>query len=248
MTPPILDLDRFANWFLPETFRREIVFSHPLSDEIRSHRIPDETLADLIRAAGVPRESIAEVFLKLSGRDIPDDPNAAARYIKRVARNIFLDEMRRQAREGVFACEPDDQIWDGFASEPSITVGWDNAIGKEKLGVLIEIGIAMLSPHERQLVRLWAARPNDRRVSVAAIHAQTREPCGHGPDYCCRATLAKLTRIVFGIGVATGEFSAGVDVIGPEECFLEPPSSNFTRNGRNRRALLKKQPEDRLQG
>jgi hypothetical protein len=240
MTPPILHLNRFANWLLPETRWSEIGFSHPVSDEI---------LADLIRAAGVPRELIAQVFLKLSGRDIPDDPRVAARYIKRAAHNIFLDEMRRQARECTFACEPDDPVWDGFATEPSITVGWDNAICKGKLSVLIEIGIAMLTPHERQLVRLWAARPNDRRVSVAAIHAATRGPCGHGPDYCCRATLAKLTRIVFGIAVATREFSAESDVIGPEEFFVRPPSSNFARNGRKEiDARVKERTTARLQG
>jgi hypothetical protein len=240
MEPPILDLNRFANWLLPETCGREILFSHPVSDEI---------LADLIRAAGVPRELIAQVFLKLTGREIPDDPKAAVRYVKRVAHNIFLDEMRRQARAGTFACEPDDPVWDGFATEPSIPVGWDNAICKERLSVLIEIGIAMLSPHERQLVRLWATRPNDRRVSVATIHAATRESCGHGPDYCCRATLAKLTRIVFGIAVATREFSAESDVIGPEELFLRPPSSNFARNGRKEiDARVKERPEARLQG
>jgi DNA-directed RNA polymerase specialized sigma24 family protein len=197
MTPPVRDAERVTTQL--DTCCSEIV---------RRLETRDDLLADRIRASRLARGLIGETYLKLTGRDLPEEDEAATRLIKRVARNVFIDEMRQRQRDHAFSFEPDDPAWNQFAVEPAFMFGWDGPFAREKLFLLIEIATAFLSAHHRRLIRgifrEWEKGPRQHRLSVAEVHARLEQPCDLTPHYCVRLAFMKMGRIARGLAVAVG--------------------------------------------
>jgi DNA-directed RNA polymerase specialized sigma24 family protein len=197
MTPPVRDTERVTTHL--ETYCGAIV---------RRLTTPDEILADRIRASRVARELIGETYLKLTGHDLPEENEAATRLIKRVARNVCIDEMRQQQRGHAFLFEPDDPAWNQFGVGPAVMFGWEGPVAREHLFVFVEIATAFLGRHHRSVIRSvvreWDTDPRHHRLSVADVHAQLDEPCDLSPHYCARLAFMSLGRIACGLAVAIG--------------------------------------------
>jgi hypothetical protein len=200
MKRPIVDPGLVARLLQPKSCHSKMMKRWNVAANV------NEALARRLVAARVPREALGEVYLKLAYRDLPDDDKQAKRYVDRTARHVFIDEVRDGTRNHVFACDPFGTFWETFARDPLISAWWDSehTLVRDKLHVLVEIGIALLSPHERSLVRQWAMRSDHHKPSVIEIHENLEEPCGRGAHLCRRTTFDKLMRIVRGLATETG--------------------------------------------
>jgi hypothetical protein len=165
----------------------------------KTTKTDDKTVANLIFAAGVPRKHVGKVYLKLSGRALPADKEEAKAYIGQTFKRTLIDEERRSVRDRLVPANPLSVVWDKLALDQ---VRPDDVERKNTLQALLQTGIALLSPHQRNLVRAWMDRSD--RNNVTEIHAALPQACGHGAYHCKNKAFARLTRIVSGLAMATG--------------------------------------------
>jgi|GEM_PF-2587902 hypothetical protein len=157
------------------------------------------TIAKLIFAAGVPRKYVGKVYLKLADHDLPTDEDRAKAYIHRTLRHAIIDIDREQHRihDLALSWNPQSALWDAFNQ-----IRPDDVERKKTFRALIQTGIALLSPHQRSLVRAWVDRSDEN--NVCEIHAALQQTCGYGAYHCKKKAFANLTRIVSGLAAATG--------------------------------------------
>ena len=165
----------------------------------KTTKTDNQTIANLIFAAGVPSKDVGRVYLKLAGRVLPTDKHRAKAYIGRTLKHARIDEERWLLHDRAIPCDPLSALWDALALN-QIRPG--DGERQRTLRALLETGIALLSPHQRSLVRAWMARSGEN--NVVEIHAALPQFCGHGAYHCKNKAFARLTRIVAGLAAATG--------------------------------------------
>ncbi len=165
----------------------------------KTTKTDNQTIANLIFAAGVPPKDVGRVYIKLAGRVLPTDRHRAKAYIGRTLKHARIDEARWHLRNPAVPCDPLSALWD------ALVLNQDRPGDGERnstLRTLMETGIALLSPHQRSLVRAWMARSGEN--NLVEIHEALPQICGHGAYHCKNKAFARLTRIVAGLAAATG--------------------------------------------
>jgi hypothetical protein len=95
--------------------------------------------------------------------------------------------------------DPLSAVWGALAFNQ---IRPDDVEHKKTLRALIQTGLALLSPHQRNLVRAWVDRSDEN--NVPEIHGVLPQTCGYGAYHCKNKAFASLTRIVSGLAAATG--------------------------------------------
>jgi hypothetical protein len=157
------------------------------------------TIADLIFAAGVPPEDAGVVYLKLASRALPEDEHQAKAYIRRTLQRARIDEERRHLHDRLTYWDPLSARWDVLVANQFPA---DDGELKWTLHVLVQMGITLLPPHQRSLVRAWMARSGEN--NVVDIHEALPKSCGQGAYHCKNKAFTHLTRIVAGLATAMG--------------------------------------------
>ena len=165
----------------------------------KTTKTDNQTIANLIIAAGVPPKDVGRVYLKLAGRVLPTDKHRAKAYIGRTLKHARIDEERWLLHDRAIPCDPLSALWDALALN-QIRPGDGERQRTQR--ALLETGIALLSPHQRSLVRAWVDRSDEN--NVCEIHAALQQTCGYGAYHCKKKAFANLTRIVSGLAAATG--------------------------------------------
>ena len=171
----------------------------PDSATTETAKTDNKTIANLIVAAGVPRKYFGRVYLKLASHALPTDEDKAKAYVRRTLQRALIDEERRRIRDRALSWHPLSALWDALAFNE---IRPDDVERKKTLRALIQTGIALLSPHQRNLVRAWVDRSDEN--NVLEIHEALPQTCGYGAYHCKNTAFASLTRIVSGLAAATG--------------------------------------------
>jgi hypothetical protein len=156
-------------------------------------------IANLIFAARVPRKHVGGLYLKLAGHALPSDEREAKGYVGQALRHALIDEERRRTRNPVAPWDPLSGLSNALAANP---IRPDDLERQKTLRALLQTGIALLPPHQRSLVRAWMERSD--RNNMTAIHGALPQPCRYGAYHCKNRAIARLTRIVSGLAVASG--------------------------------------------
>ena len=165
----------------------------------KTTKTDNKTIANLIFAAGIPRKYFGRVYLKLAGHALPTDEDKAKAYVRRTLQRVLIDEERRRIRDRALPWDPLSALWDALTFNQ---IRPDDVERKKTLRALIQTGIALLSPHQRNLVRAWVDRSDEN--NVLEIHEALPQTCGYGAYHCKNTAFASLTRIVSGLAAATG--------------------------------------------
>jgi hypothetical protein len=165
----------------------------------KAAKTDEQTIANLIFAARVPRKHVGRVYLKLAAHALPADEGQAKRYVGQTLKRALIDKERRRRRDPASPCPPQSALWDALALSQ---VQPDDVERKKTQRALLQIGIALLPPHQRDLVRAWLARSD--QSNVTEIHESLPQTCGFGAYHCKNKAFARLSRIVSGLAVATG--------------------------------------------
>ncbi|MBN2576221.1 MAG: hypothetical protein JXP73_16795 [Deltaproteobacteria bacterium] len=201
-------------------------------------KIDDKAIANLIFAAGIPRKHVGSVYLKLAGHALSLDEREAKSYVSRTHRHALIDEKRRHRRHPVLPLDPLSAVWDALAHDQ---IRPDDVERKKTLQALMQTGIALLSPHQRSLVRAWMDRSHEENVTE--IHEALPQPCGLGAYHCKNMAFANLTRIVSGLAVATG--NSDLRPAGAAACAGRRPGLRSRQ--KNARAIFKNPTGARLE-
>jgi hypothetical protein len=202
----------------------------PNSATTKTAKTDGKTIAHLILAAGVPREHVGRVYLKLAGHALPTDEDEAKAYIRRTLQRAIIDTERRRIRDPALSWDPLSALWDALAFNQ---IRPDDVEHKKTLRALIQTGIALLSLHQRNLVRAWVDRSDEN--NVPKIHEVLQQTCGCGAYHCKNKAFARLTRIVSGLAAATG--NSDLRPTAPES--VHGVDWNFARGKKTRRRFSK---------
>ena len=211
----------------------------PDSTTSKTDKTDNKTIANLIFAAGVPRKYVGRVYLKLAGHVLPTDENGAKAYIRRTLQCAIIDTERRRMRDPALSWDPLSAVWDALAFNQ---IRPDDVEHKKTLRALIQTGLALLSPHQRNLVRAWVDRSDEN--NVPEIHGVLPQACGYGAYHCKKKAFARLTRIVSGLAVATGNS----DLRHNDGRKCSRRRTEFRSRQRNTTAIFKNPGVGRLQG
>ncbi len=196
----------------------------------KTTKTDNKTIANLIFAAGVPRKYVGRVYLKLAGHALPTDEDEAKAYIRRTLQHALIDKERRRMRDRALSWDPQSALWDTLAFNQ---IRPDDVERKRTLRALIQTGIALLSLHQRDLVRAWVDRSDEN--NVFEIHEVLQQTCGYGAYHCKNKAFARLTRIVSGLAAATG--NSDLRPTAPES--VHGVDWNFARGKKARRRFSK---------
>jgi hypothetical protein len=159
----------------------------------------DADLAALIDQAKVARELWSPVFFKLRGKPTPAPARVGMAYVRSTAFTCRMNEYRRARRERTFGYDPDNAVWDTWATKPEVEIDVDNPAVRETLYELIRSGVADLTQHEACLILEWAFDSTGR--TIPQIHDDVGA-CSANPFRCRVLALEKILRHVEAIDPA----------------------------------------------